>query len=74
MNGGAFMQRGVFDYFQQAGVMAAGLREISVEVQPGSDPDEEELAQLAGRLRAELLDLDIDAVRRPVRGEAPDDA
>ena len=54
--------------------MADGLAELSVELQAGPDTDAEELAQLAGRLRAELLDLDVDAVRRPMRGEAPPDA
>jgi hypothetical protein len=54
--------------------MAAGPRELSVEVQAELDTDAEELAQLAGRLRAELLDLDVDAVRRPVRVDAPADA
>ena len=54
--------------------MAARPGELSVEVQPGSDTDAEELTLLAGRLRAELLDLDLDDVRRPVRGEAPEDA
>ena len=54
--------------------MAAGPAELSVELQAGPDTDAEELAQLAGRLRAELLDLDVDAVRQPVRGQAPGDA
>jgi hypothetical protein len=54
--------------------MADGLAELSVELQAGPDTDAEELAQLAGRLRAELLDLDVDAVRQPMRGEAPPDA
>lgn len=54
--------------------MAAGAAELSVELQAGPDTDAEELAQLAGRLRAELLDLDVDAVRQPVRGEAPREA
>ena len=54
--------------------MAAGPAELSVELQAGPDTDAEELAQLAGRLRAELLDLDVDAVRQPARGEAPEDA
>jgi hypothetical protein len=54
--------------------MAAGPGELSVEVQAGSDTDTEELAQLAGRLGTELLDLDVHAVRQPVRGEAPEDA
>jgi membrane-associated two-gene conflict system component 1 (EACC1) len=51
--------------------MAAGAAELSVELQAGPGTDAEELVQLAGRLRAELLDLDVDAVRQPVRGEAP---
>ncbi len=54
--------------------MAAGPAELSVELQAGPDTDSEELTQLAGRLRAELLDLDVDAVRQPARGEAPKDA
>jgi len=53
--------------------MAAVPGELSVVVQPGSDTDSEELAQLADRLRAELLDLGVDAVPRPARGEAPED-
>ena len=55
-------------------VMAAGAAELSVELQAGPDTDAEELAQLAGRLRSELLDLDVAAVRQAVRGEAPGDA
>ena len=51
--------------------MAAAAGELSVELQAGPDADAEELAQLAGRLRAELLDLDVNAVQQPVRGEAP---
>jgi hypothetical protein len=54
--------------------MAAGAVELSVELQAGLDTDAEELAQLAGRLRAELLDLDVGAVRQPVHGKAPGDA
>jgi len=49
--------------------MATGAVELSVGLQAGPDTDAEELAQLAGRLRAELLDLDVDAVRWPARGE-----
>ena len=54
--------------------MTTGPGELSVEVQAGSDTDTEELAQLSGLLRAEFLDLDVDAVRQPVRGKAPEDA
>jgi hypothetical protein len=54
--------------------MAVGPAELSVELQARTDTDAEELAQLAGRLRCELLDLDVDAVRHPTPGEAPEDA
>jgi hypothetical protein len=54
--------------------MADGLAELSVELHAGPDTDAEELTQLTGRLRAELLDLDVDAVRQPALGEAPVDA
>lgn len=54
--------------------MVAGAAELSVELQAGPDTDAEELVELSGRLRAELLDLDVDAVRQSVRGEAPGDA
>jgi len=51
--------------------MAAGAGELSVKLQAGPDTDAEELVQLAGRLRAELLDLDVDDVQQPPRAEAP---
>ena len=54
--------------------MTVGQAKLSVELQAGLDTDAEELAQIANRLRAELLDLDVDTVRRPVQGEAPGDA
>jgi hypothetical protein len=54
--------------------MTAGPAELAVELQAGPDTDAEELAQLASRLRTELLDLDVDDVRQPARGEAPGDA
>ena len=54
--------------------MGAGPAELSVELQAGPDTDAEELAQLARRLRTELLDFDVDAVRQPGRGEVPEDA
>ena len=63
-----------FDCSGGVGVMAAGSAELSVELWAGPDSDPEELAQLADRLRAELLDLDVDAVRQRARGEAPQDA
>jgi len=54
--------------------MAVGQAELSVELQAETDTDAEELAQIANRLRAELLNLDVDTVRQPARGEAPEDA
>ncbi|HEV2251912.1 MAG TPA: hypothetical protein VGS06_01835 [Streptosporangiaceae bacterium] len=53
------------------GVMAGAAGELSVELQAEPDVDAEELAQLLGRLRTELLDLDVDAVQQPECGEAP---
>ena len=54
--------------------MAVGQAELSVELQAAPGADAEELAQLAGRLRAELLDLDVDDVHRPTHGEAPEES
>ncbi len=54
--------------------MAVGQAELSVELQAGPDTDAEELAEIADRLRAELLDLDVDTVRQPALKEAPEDA
>ena len=54
--------------------MAVDQAELSVELQAGPDTDAEELAQIADQFRAELLDLDVDTVRQPVLGEAPEDA
>ena len=56
------------------GVMAVGQAELSVELQTGPDTDAEELTEIAGRLHAELLDLDVDTVRQPALGKAPEDA
>ena len=55
-------------------MMAAGAGELSVELRAGPDADAEELVRLAGRLRAELLDLDVDDVQQPVHGEAPEES
>jgi hypothetical protein len=54
--------------------MAVGQAELSVELQTGPDTDADELTQLVGRLRAELLDLDVDAVQQPERGQAPEES
>jgi hypothetical protein len=54
--------------------MAVDQGELSVEWSARPDTDAKELAQIADRLRAELLDLDVDTVRQPVLGKAPEDA
>src|SRR5690349_1667381 len=59
---------------ERVSVMTSESGELSVELQAGPDTDVEELAELAGRLRAELLDLDVSAVQQPERGEAPEDS
>jgi hypothetical protein len=46
--------------------------ELTVEVEAAADADAEELAQLAIRLRNELLGLDVDAVQVASGGDAPD--
>jgi hypothetical protein len=48
--------------------MAAGVGQVSVELRAGPDTDADELAQLAGRLRAELLDVDVDDGSSPRAG------
>ncbi|MGH3937856.1 MAG: effector-associated constant component EACC1 [Pseudonocardiaceae bacterium] len=53
--------------------MAAGS-DLLVRIDPADDGDEEETAGLARRLRAELLDLDVDAVDAVPGGMAPEGA
>jgi hypothetical protein len=50
----------------------AAALELSVDAGPGADEDE--LERLARSLRAELLELDVDAVEPAATGPAPDDA
>jgi hypothetical protein len=45
-----------------------------VRVFPASDDDIGELAELTGRLRAELLDLDVQAVDSVAEGDIPEGA
>jgi hypothetical protein len=48
-----------------------GMEDVAtlvLKVRPTTDEDDEELAEQAGRLRAQLLDLDVDSVDR-----VPDD-
>lgn len=51
----------------------ADLDDIIVRVEPVADGDPDELMEIAGRLRAELLELDVASVD-PVEEEAPDRA
>jgi hypothetical protein len=44
---------------------------VVVRVSPASGDDPEELAELTGRLRAELLDLDVQAVDPVAAGDIP---
>jgi hypothetical protein len=47
---------------------------LTVRLQPDQAIGSEELDRLAGRLRRELLELDVDDVRRATGGEAPEGA
>jgi hypothetical protein len=51
---------------------AGAVIAVRVDVDEGSD--DEELDRLTGRLRRELLELDVDDVRRPAGGDAPEGA
>jgi hypothetical protein len=56
------------------GVTMAGENSVpEIELLAGPDADDQEPAELAFRLRRELLDLDVDAVE-PAAGQAPEDA
>jgi len=48
--------------------------ELALEVEPRPDADGEELAELARRLRTELLDLDVEAVKPMTAGDTPEGA
>lgn len=54
--------------------MAEEHSELVIELQAAPDADDEELAELTSRLRAELLDLDVEAVKPATAGQAPADA
>lgn len=51
-----------------------GSSELLVQVSPDTDNDQEDLAGLAWRLRAELLDLDVDTVDPLTEGNVPEGA
>jgi hypothetical protein len=47
------------------------MSDLTLLVDAGTDAEGEEIEQLTEQLRLELLELDVDAVRRPSAGEAP---
>lgn len=51
-----------------------GSSELLVQVGPDSDGDQEDLVGLALRLRAELLDVDVDAVELLTEDNVPEGA
>jgi hypothetical protein len=56
------------------GQVSETLTELLVEVDAGPGMDAEEMARLTRRLRVELLDLDVHAVRLANDREAPQDS
>src|ERR1700712_2496005 len=54
--------------------MGGEAGQLEAVVEAGRDYDDEELFQLTQGLRAELLELDVDAVGLGSEGEAPDGA
>jgi len=48
--------------------------ELAIELLADPDTDDQELAELASRLRGELLDLDVEDVEPAAAGQAPVDA
>ena len=51
--------------------MAGSQAQVAAVLDAGPDADAEELAELTRRLRAELLELDVDAVEPATAGPAP---
>jgi hypothetical protein len=54
--------------------MAGPQHAVTAELDAGPDVDDEELAELTGRLRGALLELDVDAVEPASGGAAPEGA
>ena len=48
--------------------------ELAIEIEADPDTDDQELAELTSRLRAELLELDVEAVEPATAGQPPADA
>jgi hypothetical protein len=59
---------------EDGGVMTELLRELWAELSPSRDIDAEEMAQLTTRLRRELIDLDVIAVKPTGVGGVPENA
>ena len=51
-----------------------GAEDLIMQVRLAGDGDAEELAELSGRLRAELLDFDVQAVERVPPSDVPEGA
>lgn len=51
--------------------MGAGVAQLQVDIGLDADADAVELDEETGRLREELLELDVDAVKRPTGGLPP---
>ena len=56
------------------GIAVGGAGGLIVRVRLAGDGDAEELAELTGRLRAELLDLDVQAVEPVPDADSPEGA
>jgi hypothetical protein len=54
--------------------MAEDQADVAIEVKANSYTDDEELAELTSRLRAELLELDVEAVKPASAEQAPPDS
>lgn len=54
--------------------MAEEHAELAIQIIADPQTDDQELAELTYRLRAELLELDVEAVEREAAGSAPGDA
>jgi hypothetical protein len=58
----------------RGGIVVTGAEGLIMQVRLAGDGDAEELAELSGRLRAELLDFDVQAVERVPQSDVPEGA
>ena len=58
----------------RGGIVVTGGEGLIMQVRLAGDGDAEELAELSGRLRAELLDFDVQAVERVAQSDVPEGA